>query len=64
MPTAKHRAERRARHAADIEASQAALRQSIDETERLVKESDEMLRRHRKEHEDGDAAGGTDTEGT
>lgn len=56
MPTAKNRAERRERHSADVEASQEGLRKSIDETERLVKESDEMLRRHRREHEAGDAA--------
>ena len=56
MPTAKDRAERRARHAADVEQSQDALRKSIDETDRLVEQSEEMLRRHRQEHEDGDAA--------
>ena len=56
MPTAKDRAERRNRHAADVEASQDALRKSIDETDRLVEQSDAMLRRHRKEDEDGDAA--------
>ena len=59
MPTSKDRAERRERHAADVEASQAALRDSISETERLVEESDQMLRRHRQEHEDGDAAAGS-----
>ena len=58
MPTAKDRAERRERHAAEVEASQDALRKSIDETGRLVEQSEEMLRRHRKEHEDGDAAAG------
>jgi hypothetical protein len=36
--------------------SQAALRKSIAETERLVDESDEMLRRHHEEHEQGDAS--------
>jgi hypothetical protein len=56
MPTAKDRAERRARHADDIETSQAAMRVSINETERLVEESNEMLRRHRAESEAGDAA--------
>ena len=58
MPTPKDRAERRERHAADVEASQEALRKSIHETDRLVEESEEMLRRHRKEHEDGDFGGG------
>ena len=32
------------------------MRASIAETERLVDESDKMLRRHRKECEDDDAA--------
>lgn len=56
MSTPENRSERLERHAADVEASQAALRDSINETERLVEESDKMLRRHRQEHEDGDAA--------
>jgi hypothetical protein len=56
MPTAKDRAERRERHSAEVEASQAALRVSISETERLVEESDEMLRRHRSENEAADSA--------
>ena len=49
MPDAKSRAERRAQHTAEVEASQANLRKSIAETERLVGESDKMLRRHRDE---------------
>lgn len=57
MPTAKDRAERRDRHAAEIEASQEELRKSISETERLVGESDAMLRRQRAENEEGDAQG-------
>ena len=56
MPTPKDRAERRERHATDVEASQEALRRSIDETDRLVEQSDEMLRRHREENEAGDSA--------
>lgn len=55
MPTARDRAERRERHSAEVEASQDGLRKSIAETERLVDESDQMLKRHRKECEDGDA---------
>jgi hypothetical protein len=55
MPTSKDHAERRDRHAAEIEESQAALRKSIAETGRLVDESDDMLRRHRKECDDADA---------
>jgi hypothetical protein len=45
----RERALRRDRHAAEIEASQAGLRASIKETERLMGESDEMVRRHREE---------------
>lgn len=55
MPTPKDRAERRDRQAAEVEASQAKLRRSIAETERLVGESEKMLRRHRKENDDADA---------
>jgi hypothetical protein len=57
MPTPEDRAERRQRHAAEIEQSQARLRASIAETERLVGESEEMLRRHRKERDDGEDDG-------
>ena len=49
MPEMKKRADRRERQSLEIEASQASLRKSIAETERLVDESDEMLRRHRRE---------------
>lgn len=45
-------ANRRSRHASEIEASQAALRANVAETNRLIGESDKMLRRHRKEIED------------
>ena len=55
MPTAKDRAARRKRQSAEAEAAQVELRQSIAETERLVDQSNEMLRRHRQEAEDGDA---------
>ena len=55
MPTPEDRAKRRNRQAAEIEASQVKLRNSIAETERLVGQSDEMLRRHRKENADADA---------
>ena len=47
--TKEKRTDRRARHDREIEASQKALRKSISETERLVGESEEMLRRHRVE---------------
>ena len=49
------RAERRKQHNAEIVASQDGLRKSIAETERLVGESEKMLRRHRKECEEDDA---------
>jgi hypothetical protein len=58
VPTSKNRSERRERHCAEVEASQAALRRSISETARLVDESDEMLRRHRKECDDADREDG------
>jgi len=45
------RADQRERHAREVEASQDALRASISETQRLVGESDKMLRRHRGERE-------------
>jgi transcription initiation factor TFIIIB Brf1 subunit/transcription initiation factor TFIIB len=45
-------ATRRLRHAAEIEASHAELRNSIAETDRLVIKSNEMLRWHHKECDD------------
>jgi hypothetical protein len=50
----KERRERRERQAREVEASQKALRESISQTERLVGESEKMLRRHRQEREDDD----------
>ena len=58
MPDPRKRADRRRQQAAEIEASQASLRKNIAETERLVGESDEMLRRHRQECEDDDKGDG------
>ena len=55
MADREKRAERREQQSDEIEASQEALRTSIAETERLVGESDEMLRRHRRECEEDDA---------
>jgi hypothetical protein len=46
-------AEQRSRQAAEVETSQAGLRRSIAETDRLVIESDEMLRRHQQERDAG-----------
>ena len=54
MPDAKRRAARREQQAHEVEESQAALRKSIAETQRLVDESDEMLERHRRERETDD----------
>lgn len=53
--TKKDRLARRERHAREVEASQMALKRSIAETERLVDESDKMLRRHRAERDDEDS---------
>ena len=49
------RSERRARHTSEVEASQADLRKSVAETDRLVDASDKMLRRHRKECDEEEA---------
>jgi len=49
MPDKKKRAERREQQSREIEANQKALRDSIAETQRLVGESEAMLRRHREE---------------
>lgn len=49
MPDKKKRAERREQQSREIEANQKELRDSIAETQRLVGESEAMLRRHREE---------------
>ena len=49
------RSKRREQQAQEVEASQVELRKSIAETDRLVGESDKMLKRHRQECEDDDA---------
>lgn len=43
---------RGAQHDREIEENQEALRRSIAETERLVTQSENMLRRHRREREE------------
>jgi hypothetical protein len=48
------RAERREQQSREVEESQKGLRESIAETDRLVGESEEMLRRHRAEREADD----------
>ena len=55
-PRGEGRAELRDRHEAEVDASQANLRESIAETDRLVDQSDEMLRRHRAECDEQDPA--------
>ena len=54
MSDKKKRAERREQQSREVEENQRALRESIAETERLVDESDKMLRRHRQECDDDD----------
>ena len=49
------RASRAAKQSREIEENQEALRRSIAETERLVSESENMLRRHRREREQDEA---------
>lgn len=51
----KKRAERREQQEREVEESQGRLRASIAETDRLVGESDKMLKRHRQECEADDA---------
>lgn len=55
MSEAKDRAERSARQSAEIEASQRDLRKSIAETERLVGDAEEMLKRRHVERGDADS---------
>jgi hypothetical protein len=49
---AERRRARREQQALEVEASQEALRKSIDETRRLMDASDEMIARHRRECEE------------
>lgn len=50
----EQRKDRDRRQALEIEEVQAALRRCIEETQRLVDESERTLRRHRKEREEGE----------
>jgi hypothetical protein len=52
MPEREKRRQRREQHTREVEASQEALRKSIAVTERLVEESDKMLKRGRRQSED------------
>ena len=56
MSVKETREARRSLQATEVEASQALLRANIEEAERLVDESDKMLRRHRRELDEDDAA--------
>jgi hypothetical protein len=62
MPNPEDRARRRQRQTDEVEASQTQLRASISETERLVGESDKMLRRHRQECDDAEKTEGAEDE--
>ena len=55
MPDPESRRERRDRQQREIEDSQRELRESIANTQRLLDQSDEMLKRHRRETEEDDA---------
>jgi hypothetical protein len=55
MTGKQKRAERREQQAREVEASQQLLRESIAETDRLVDDAEQMLKRHRKECEQDDA---------
>ena len=57
MPDKSSRVARSKQQAREVEESQAALRNSIAETERLVNMSDEMLARHHREREADDNEG-------
>jgi hypothetical protein len=54
MTDRERRAKRGEQQSREVEASQNLLRESIAETDRLVLESDAMLRRHRQERDDDD----------
>jgi hypothetical protein len=56
MSDAKKRAARREQQAKEVEESQVRLKSNIAEAKRLVDQSDEMLRRHRLECQEDDAA--------
>jgi hypothetical protein len=54
MPDKKKQAERSGQRSREAEDNQDAFRRSIVETDRLVGESEQMLRRHRREREEDD----------
>lgn len=51
MAERESKAEQRDRQSREVEASQQELRNSIAQTQHLLDESDEMLKRHRRECE-------------
>ena len=53
MPTPESRKDRRERQAREVEKSQQDMRDSIARTKVLLDESDNMIRRHRREREEG-----------
>jgi hypothetical protein len=54
MPDPTSRKTRQDRHAREIEKSQSELRDSISKTQQLLDESDDMLKRHRRECDEED----------
>jgi hypothetical protein len=56
MSDRKKQAERRQQQALEVDESQARLRSNIAEAKRLLDEADQMLRRHRAECEEDEAA--------
>jgi len=52
--TTESRNERRRRQAREVEDSQRGLRESIRKTQDLLDQSDEMLKRHRRECDEAD----------
>jgi hypothetical protein len=55
MSTNQNRIERRDRQAREVENSQRELRASIETTRRLLDQSDDMLKRHRRERGEEEA---------
>jgi hypothetical protein len=51
MSDSEARDDRRDRHTREVEKSQRELRETIAKTQRLLDQSDAMLRRHRRECE-------------
>jgi hypothetical protein len=54
MADPETRIQRRERHAQDVEESQKQLRENIAKTNKLLDDSDKMLKRHRLECDDAE----------